>query len=522
MKNDEDKDFSLLADFLEHSLLTYSEKDAYCCNGQTLTFTQLEATSRQLAYWLQTQSGLAEGDRVAIQLPNINQYSVAAYAAIRAGMILVNTNPMYTAREVEHQLADSGAKAIIVLRALLPTLEQVLEKTEIQKVIVVDLEDLVREPAEIAPKQAIRLFDILSSTPLCSLAERQVAKPDDIVLIQYTGGTTGVAKGACLTHRNILNNMRQTRERLGAQCLEGQEVFVCPLPLYHIYAFTVNMMLQTSLGNLNILIPNPSDLDGFIADIQTFKFTCMSGINTLFVGLCAHAAFRNLDFSQFKLTISGGTTLTMDAANKWKKVTGCTITEGYGLSETGPVVTFNEAGKEVIGSIGKPLSETTVIILDKDGKAVPKGREGELVVKGPQVMKGYWQRPKATVEAFTSDGFFKTGDIALELESGELKIVDRLKDMILVSGFNVYPNEIEGILSEHPAVLEAAVVGKADERTGEAVWAYITVNQPVVTEEIREHCKQHLTPYKVPKNIVILDAMPKSTVGKILRKELRD
>jgi len=514
-----ENDISCLGDFVEKAFKTYTDKPAFHCLGQTYTFNDIEQKSRALACWLQQSAKLNVGDRIIIQLPNITQYPVAAYAAMRAGLIIVNTNPLYTPREMAHQFKDSGAKAIVILDALLPKLAAVIEDTSIDTVLITRADDLVTDLLH-SYEEGECFNRAISTGESMSLLPRPTNALDDVCVLQYTGGTTGVSKGASLTHRNIIANAAQTRINLGLCCEPGQETFICPLPLYHIYAFCVNMMLFFGQGNLNVLITNPRDLDEFVATIKPFKFSGFSGINTLFVGLCHHPEFKNLNFSKLKLTISGGTTLTMAAAKIWQETTGCTITEGYGLSETAPVVCMNEPGNEQIGSIGRALVETEVEIWDVHNQPVAEGEEGELVVKGPQLMQGYWNMPQETAQVMVN-GFFKTGDVALKRENGCFKIVDRLKDMIIVSGFNVYPNEVEEVLVSFDGVLEAAVVGQADERTGERVCAYISVEGEFDVDALRAYCKEQLTPYKVPKQIEILDVIPKSTVGKILRRELR-
>ncbi|NRA62437.1 MAG: AMP-binding protein, partial [Psychrobium sp.] len=422
-------------------------------------------------------------------------------------------------REMRHQFKDSGAKAIVILADLLPKLTEIKNDTDIETVIVTNFDDLLTGNAP-QLEQGISFNQAMSIGDKLTLKPRSTLSLDDVCVLQYTGGTTGVSKGACLTHRNILSNASQTLARIVNRCDEGDGVLVCPLPLYHIYAFSVNMVIYFGRGNLNVLIPNPRDIDAFVSAIKPFKITGISGINTLFVGLCHHPEFKKLDFSDLKLSISGGSALTVAAVKVWQEITGCTITEGYGLSETGPVVCMNEPGNEQIGSIGKPLSETEVEIWDTNDQPVAVGQEGQIVVRGPQVMPGYWNMAAETALAM-KDGFFKTGDIAVKRENGCFKIVDRLKDMIIVSGFNVYPNEIEEVLASYPNVLEAAVVGEPDERSGEKVCAYITVEDLFNETDLITYCKEQLTGYKVPKKIVVLEALPKSAVGKILRRELR-
>ena len=510
-----------LADLIEQSLFKYADKPAYACLGQTLSFAEIEQKSRALAAWLQQHPQLKPGDRVVIQLPNLIQYPIAAYAVLRAGLIIVNTNPLYTPVEMRHQFKDSGAKGIIILSDLLPKLAEIQAETDIDCVIATGATDLLTGHNEVNEQGVHGLCDVLTAGEQFTLKPRKAASHDDICVLQYTGGTTGVSKGAVLTNGNLLSNAAQMMARLGDCCREMEEIFVCPLPLYHIYAFSVNMITFACNGNLNVLIPNPRDMDAFVAAIKPFKFTGMSGINTLFVGLCQHPEFKQLDFSQLHLTVSGGTALTSAATDIWQQVTGCMISEGYGLSETSPVVCFNQPGKELLGTVGKPLIDTEVKLINEQGQVVSDGTEGEIVVKGPQVMPGYWQRPDETAKVFTPNGYFKTGDVGVRMATGEIKIVDRLKDMIIVSGFNVYPNEIEDVLTQHPCVVEAAVIGEPDEKSGEQVCAYITLSQAVEQGDIVAHCQQSLTAYKVPKKVVVLAELPKSTVGKILRRELR-
>ncbi len=510
-----------LGDFIEGSLAMYADKPAFSCQGKTLSYRDIEIKSRALACWLQQESGLQAGDRIVIQLPNIIQYPIAAYAALRAGLVVVNTNPLYTPKEMLHQFKDSGAKAIITLQDLLPKLNEVVEATQIEKVILCREDDLFQPKKANIEKTAklISLTQTLQIGASLTLRPRDNIKLDDTCVLQYTGGTTGVSKGAELTHRNLISNAQQTMD-IFSDNLTDSEIFVCPLPLYHIYAFAVNMMSLFSRGVQNVLIPNPRDMTAFINDIKPFKFTGFSGINTLFVGLCMSPEFKALDFSNFKYTLSGGSTLTTDAVTVWKKVTGCSISEGYGLSETASVVCLNEPGKELVGTVGKPVLQTDIQIWDDQDQPVPHGDEGQIVLKGPQVMKGYWNMPEETKQAIIN-GYFKTGDVGKILDDGFIKIVDRLKDMIIVSGFNVYPNEVEEVLTRHPSILEAAVVGQDDDKTGERVCAYITVSGEVSCEDVIRHCREELTNYKVPKKVLFLNELPKSTVGKILRRELR-
>lgn len=516
-----DPNIHSLADLIEQSMNQYANNPAFNCIDQTLSFAEIEIKSRAFACWLQQRTDLKAGDRIVIQLPNIIQYPVAAYAALRAGLVLVNTNPLYTPREMQHQFKDSGAKAIVILRDLLPKLEEIKAATDLETIIVTSAADFLTGDMQ-EQEGTICLNHAISEGSTMTLKPRINESLDAVCVIQYTGGTTGVSKGAILTHRNILSNCGQTFERIGEYCQSGKEIFICPLPLYHIYAFTVNMMMLFGRGNLNVLIQNPSDINAFVQAIKPFKFTGFSGINTLFVGLCQHEEFKTLNFSAFKLTLSGGTALTSSAVDTWQAVTGCTITEGYGLSETSPVLCLNQPKYEQVGTVGKPVLETEIELRNKNNQTVPDGEEGEIVARGPQVMPEYWQRPEETAQVMTNDGFFKTGDVGVRLADGCIKIVDRLKDMIIVSGFNVYPNEIEDVLVSHKSIIEAVVVGEPDEKSGERVVSYITVSNDISEQEVFDHCKQALTAYKVPKKVIVLKELPKSSVGKLLRKNLRN
>lgn len=506
-----------IADLIEDSLKKYADKPAYSCLGQTLSFAEIDKKSRALACWLQSQDNLKAGDRIIIQLPNLIQYPIAAYAAFRAGLILVNTNPLYTPREMQYQFKDSGAKAIIILEDMLPKLSAIKDETDIQYVITTGAADLITGSME-AADGCFSFNQIINDHLDSRLLSAVKAEATDLCLLQYTGGTTGASKGACLTHHNLLSNVEQMALRMGSGCKDGEEIFICPLPLYHIYAFCVNMIYMASRGNLNVLIPNPRDMSAFITALKPFKFTALSGLNTLFVGLCSQPEFKQLDFSALHLTLSGGTALSSSAVEQWKAVTSCSITEGYGLSETSPVVCFNEPGNEKLGTVGQPLAGTEVQLWNEQDQPVT---EGQIVVRGPQVMQGYWNKPEETAEVMTADGFFKTGDIGVLKDNGCIQIIDRLKDMIIVSGFNVYPNEVEDVLTQHPAIVEAAVIGEQDSKTGEKVSAYIVVADEVDNEQIEQHCRNLLTPYKVPRKITVLPELPKSAVGKILRRALR-
>ncbi len=516
-------DHTNLAELINHAVQSNPTSTAYSCLGQAYSFAYIEEKSRALANYLLNDVKLAAGDRVMVQLPNIVQYPIAAFAVLRAGLVLVNTNPLYTPREVEHQLTDSGTNAMITLTELLPVVTPIIEKKPIKQVIHTSATDLLPTTQQNTGKT------IAAAQPLMQiLADESLDKPlpalssshNDIALIQYTGGTTGVSKGAVLTHNNLLSNLWQTSERLAHVTQPNSETFITPLPLYHVYAFLLNLWVFTK-GNHNVLIPDPRDLDGFINTLKEVQFTGFCGINTLFLGLSNHPRISEVNFAALKLTISGGSALTTAVAQKWHAISQSTITEGYGLSETSPVVCLNIAGQEKVGSIGPALPATEIKIVNQQGDALPLGEAGELVVKGPQVMQGYWQQPEETSKVLSADGWFKTGDIAIATADGHYKIVDRKKDMIIVSGFNVYPNEVEDVLQNHASVLESAVIGEPCAHSGERVVAYIVANNTANEIEIINYCRSMLTAYKVPKKIVFIDELPKSSVGKVLRKVLR-
>ena len=530
--------YQSMVDVFDQATRKFADRPAFSAVGVTLTYRDLDVLSRQFAAWLQNKTDLKPGDRIAVQMPNVTQYPVVVFGAMRAGLIVVNTNPLYTTREMEHQFNDSGAKALVVLANMAYNAEKVLPHTGIEHVIVTEIADMhspikrtlmnsvIKHVKKMVPKfnlpQAHKLPAVLAAgakekfTPV-------PAKQDDIAVLQYTGGTTGVAKGAMLTHGNLVANLLQTRPMMEDIIEEGKEVIIAPLPLYHIYSFTLNCGIMLEAGAHNVLIPNPRDIPGFVKELKNHKFTGFLGLNTLFVALCNNEEFRNLDFSALKLTSSGGMALTSDTAKMWERVTGCQISEGYGMTETSPVVTFNPHSAIQLGTIGLPVCNTQVLILDDDNKEAPLGEPGELCVKGPQVMRGYWQRPEETQKSFTDGGFLRTGDVALIQEDGYIRIVDRKKDMIIVSGFNVFPNEIEEVVTSHPKVVECAAVGIPDEKSGEAVKVFLVASSPDLTEgELKEFCRERLTAYKVPKKFEFRDELPKTNVGKILRRELRD
>jgi long-chain acyl-CoA synthetase len=474
-----------------------------------------------------------------VQLPNVLQYPIVVFGAMRAGLVVVNTNPLYTARELEHQFNDSGAKALICLANMAHLAEQVVPKTGVKTVIVTEVGDMLPTfkrllvnavikhvkkmvPAYNLPK-AVKLNDALAKGRGQSFSE---ANPNngDVAVLQYTGGTTGVAKGAMLTHRNLVANMLQVKALMGANLDEGCEVLIAPLPLYHIYAFTFHCMAMMLIGGHNILLTNPRDLPAVVKDLAKYRFTGFVGLNTLFVALCNNEDFRKLDFSSLKLTVSGGMALQLATAERWKDVTGCAICEGFGMTETSPVATVNPFSAIQLGTIGIPVPSTLCKIVNDDGQELAIGEIGELCVKGPQVMKGYWQRQEATDEILDAEGWLKTGDIGLIQEDGYLRIVDRKKDMILVSGFNVYPNELEDVLATLPGVLQCAAIGIPDEKSGEAIKVFVVVKpgESVTKEQVMEHMRANLTGYKVPKAVEFRDMLPTTNVGKILRRELRD
>ena len=528
-----------VAALLDECCDRFRHRPAFVNMGRTITYDDLDRLSASLAGYLIDDLKLAKGDRVAIMLPNVLQYPVAIMAVLRAGLTLVNTNPLYTARELRHQLVDSGAAAIIVLDNFAHTLAEVLDETTCQHVICTGLGDMlgfpksaitnfvVRRVKKLVPPyslpRAVRFGDAMRRG-----ARAKSPKPDingdDIAFLQYTGGTTGIAKGAMLTHRNMVANMLQALAWIGPNMREGEEVVITALPLYHIFALTANFLVFARVGGYNHLITNPRDMPGFVKAIRDVKFTALTGVNTLFAGLLNTPGFDKVDFSRLHLTLGGGMAVQRAVADRWKKATGCTLAEAYGLTETCPAVCINPLDiPEYNGSIGLPIPSTEVSIQNDDGRTLPIGEVGELCVRGPQVMKGYWHRPDETAKVLAADGWLRTGDIARIDEKGFVYIVDRKKDMILVSGFNVYPNEIEDVIAQQPGVLEVAAVGVPDEKSGEAVKIVIVRKDPALTaDDIRAHCRANLTGYKQPKYIEFRESLPKTNVGKILRRELRE
>lgn len=524
---------------LRESCERFAGLPAFSNMGKTLTYADIYRLSGDFAAWLQNHTDLQPGDRIAIQLPNILQYPVVVFGAIRAGLIVVNTNPLYTAREMEHQFNDSGAKALISLANMGHLVEQVLPKTGITTVIMTEVGDMLPPlkrllvnsvvkyvkkmvPAYHLPK-AYKLTDVLavgSKKAACNIE----ASGDDVAVLQYTGGTTGVAKGAMLTHRNLIANMLQAKAIMASNLYEGEETVVAPLPLYHIYAFTFHCMAMMLTGNHNLLITNPRDLPSMIKDLSKYKFSGFVGLNTLFAALCNNADFRKLDFSSLKMTVSGGMALQIATAKRWTEVTGCPICEGYGMTETSPIATVNPIQNIQLGTIGIPAPSTLCKIIDDEGRELPYGAVGELCVKGPQVMKGYWLRQDATDEVLDAGGWLRTGDMGIIQEDGYIRLVDRKKDMILVSGFNVFPNEVEDVLAELPQVLQCAAIGVPNEKTGEAIKVFIVLRegQSLTRDEVIAHMRKNLTAYKVARQVEFRDELPTTNVGKILRRELRD
>jgi len=534
--------YSSLVGLLEDSFAKYAERPAYSFMGKDISFAQTGEESLALAAYLQSL-GLSKGDRIAIMMPNVPQYPVAAAAILRAGFVVVNVNPLYTARELEHQLKDSGAKAIVIIENFAATLEKCIAQTPVQHVVLAAMGDrlglikgslvnhVVRHVKKMVPTfnlpQAVRFNDALKKGRQQAFRKPELSA-DDIAVLQYTGGTTGVSKGAVLLHRNVIANVLQSEawnEPVMKRIPAGQQpTSVCALPLYHIFAFTVNMMLGLRMGGKTILIPNPRDLPAVLKELSKHTFHSFPAVNTLFNGLANHPDFHSVNWSNLKVSLGGGTAVTPNVAKLWLDKTGCPICEGYGLSETSPSASCNPTtSTEFTGTIGVPLPGTWMKLIDDDGGDVTEpGQPGEIAIKGPQVMAGYWQRPDETAKVMTADGFFKSGDVGTVDERGFFKIIDRKKDMILVSGFNVYPNEVEEVASACPGVLECAAIGVPDEKTGETVKLVVVRKDPALTQaQIMAYCREHMTAYKQPRVIEFRDELPKTPVGKILRRELR-
>ena len=531
-------EYASLRDVFDESVAKFATRPAFTCMGKSITFGELDTLSTAFAVWLQAK-GCRKGARVALMMPNILQYPVCLFGILRAGCTVVNVNPLYTARELEHQLTDSGAEVIVVVENFAHTVQEVAAKTRMRHVIVTSIGEMLgfkglivdfvlRHVKKMVPAwslpDSLRLSDVLAEGRRGKL-ERVPLGHDDLAFLQYTGGTTGVAKGAMLLHRNIVANLLQARAWvrpfLGA---EGSEIIITPLPLYHIFSLTANCLVFMTLGAENVLITNPRDIPGFVKEMARHKFTAFTGVNTLFNALANNADFAKLDFSPLRMTLGGGMAVQEAVAIRWKEVTGCPLIEAYGLTETSPGATINPLDLPAYnGTIGLPLPSTEVILRDDDGKTVAQGLPGEICIRGPQVMAGYWNRPDETAKVMDDDGWLATGDIGVMDERGFIKIVDRKKDMILVSGFNVYPNEIEAVVVMHPGVLECAAVGLPDAKSGEAVKLFVVKKDESLTaESVMQHCREHLTGYKCPRDIEFRKDLPKTNVGKILRRELRD
>ncbi|MBK7768572.1 MAG: long-chain-fatty-acid--CoA ligase [Sulfuritalea sp.] len=533
--------YETVSQVLEESMKKYASRTAFICMGKSLAYSRLDTLSRDFGAWLQSR-GIAAGGRVAIMMPNILQYPVCVAAILRAGFVVVNINPLYTPRELEHQLKDSGAEAIIVVENFATTLEKVIASTPVKHVVVAAMGDLlgglkgtlvnfvVRRLKKMVPAFSLpgsfRFNDVVSQGSGMTLKAVPRTR-EDVAFLQYTGGTTGVSKGATLLNRNIIANMLQVEEwmqpAINTRAGDEQINFVCALPLYHIFALTVCNMIGMRTGSCNLLIANPRDIPGFVKDLSSFRFNVFPCLNTLFNALANNPEFAKLDFSSLKISLGGGMATQRAVAEKWKALTGSAIVEGYGLSETSPVATCNLANlKGFTGSIGLPVSSTEIAIRDDNGADVPLGESGEICIRGPQVMAGYWNRPDETARVMTADGFFKSGDVGVMDADGSTRIVDRKKDMVLVSGFNVYPSEVEEVAMHHPGVMEAAVIGVPDEHSGEVVKLFIVKKDPALTEAaLQDFLKKELTGYKRPKTIEFRTDLPKSPVGKILRRELR-
>jgi long-chain acyl-CoA synthetase len=531
--------YDSIVDIFEQSCAKYRDQTAYMNFDTKLSYGELEQKTDHFAAWLQAR-GLNKGDRIAVMMPNILQYPVVVFGALKAGLVVVNTNPLYTARELRHQLEDSSARAIVVVENFAHVLQEVHSETPVEIIITTQIGDMVSFPKGALMnfvlkyvKKAIPNWNLPGSISLQKVLSKGAGQTyqrpelgfEDLAFLQYTGGTTGVAKGAMLTHKNMVANMLQAQTWMSASGIgTGTEIIVTALPLYHIFALTACCLVYTALGGVNLLITNPRDMEGFVKELGKVPFTVLPGVNTLFNGLLNTPGFAELDFSNLKGALGGGMAVQRAVAEQWKEVTGKALVEAYGLTETSPAACINPMDiQEYNGSIGLPISSTDCAIMNDEGDLLPQGEVGELVVRGPQVMKGYWQRPEETAKVITPEGWLRTGDIALMDEQGFFKIVDRKKDMILVSGFNVFPNEIEDVLALHPKVLEVAAIGIPDPKSSEAVKVFVVKSDPTLNEdELRAYCSEQLTGYKRPKHIEFRDELPKSNVGKILRRELRD
>lgn len=520
--------YTSIVELLEQAMQRFAAKPAFRCFGQTLTYADVDRHSRAFAAYLQDRLGVAKGARIAVMLPNIPAFPIATLGILRAGAAQVNVNPLYTPRELEHQLNDAGVETLVICAESTPTFAEVAARTAVKNVIIVRAGDATQ--ASLAgPAVDARLTNTVAFAAALAKGERLYFKPvslkgEDLLFLQYTGGTTGRSKGAALSHRNLIANTEQFKAFLPDALPPGEAVVVTALPLYHIFALMVNLISTFSRGAENWLVPNPRDMDGFVDILRQARCTFFTGVNTLYGGLVAHPRIREVDLSRLRYAIGGGAPVLPITSARWKEVSGRDILEGYGLSETSPILTLNPpGGNGFSATVGIAFPSTEIRLLDDDGREVPVGEAGEVCAKGPQVMRGYWQKPEANAAAFTPDGFFRTGDVGVFDDRGYLRIVDRKKDMVLVSGFNVYPNEVEAVAAACPGILECACVGVPDEKTGEAVRLYVVraLGAALSEAQVVEHCRRDLASYKVPRQVRFLDALPKSTVGKILRKDLR-
>ncbi|GGP19600.1 long-chain-fatty-acid--CoA ligase FadD [Silvimonas iriomotensis] len=531
-------EFSSIPDVITQTLVKYADRTAFINMGKSISYHELDELTTAFAAYLQQDLKLARGARVAIMMPNLLQYPVALFGILKAGMVVVNVNPLYTPRELEHQLKDSGAEAIVIVANFAHTLEKAIGNTNVKHVIVTEIADMLDFPKRMLVnsvvkyvKKMVPAYSLPGAVPFnttLKIGKGLHFSPvrlthDDLAFLQYTGGTTGVAKGAMLTHGNIVANMQQAHAWISGAVRDGKELIVTALPLYHIFSLTANGMIFTKLGATNLLITNPRDIPGFVKELGKYPVTAITGVNTLFGALVNNEDFNKLDFSTWRLTLGGGMAVQQSVADKWKKVTGVTLVEAYGLTETSPAAMINPMTlREYNGMIGLPISSTDAQIRNDQGQVLPPGEAGELFIKGPQVMKGYWQRKDETDKVLGADGFLGTGDVAIMSPTGFFRIADRKKDMVLVSGFNVYPNEVEDVVAKHPGVLEVACIGVPDDKSGEAVKIFVVKKDPTLTEaQIIAYCREQLTNYKVPRQVEFRDQLPKSNVGKILRRELR-
>ena len=532
-------EYKSLADLFDKSIATFKDLPAYTNLGRSISFDELDELSRDFGAYLTNQAGLEKGDRIAIMMPNLIQYPIVLFAALRAGLIVVNTNPLYTDRELEHQLKDSEAKAIVILENFAHTLSDVIEQTKVKTVITTRVGDMAKFPKSLLVNFVVKhvkkmvppfsLPNAISFNNALSQGKSQAfanadLNHDDVAFLQYTGGTTGVAKGAALTHENMIANLLQAYSWAAKDLSDGQETFITALPLYHIFSLTANAMFALKIGANSVLITNPRDMPGFVKELSKVKFSYITGVNTLFNGLLNTPGFSDLDFSTLRLSLGGGMAVQEAVANKWKDVTGHVLVEAYGLTETSPAVCINPVNiTGFTGNIGLPISSTEICVKDENGNELGFDEPGELCIRGPQVMQGYWKRPKETANVLSDDGWLKTGDVAVVNKDGFVKLVDRLKDLIIVSGFNVYPNEIENVVALHPKVLEVGAIGVEHPKSGEAVKIFVVKSDESLTEdELKAYCHEEMTRYKCPKYIEFVDDLPKSNVGKVLRKDLRE